>query len=385
LGQIALMLGGSLVVALLVCEVATRLFSDIQPPLRTRDREIGNRYRRNFATELHVPESDRIVAVRFNREGFRGPDREPTKPPDTCRVAVIGDSHIAAIATSEEHTVVARLEALLDRADVLPRWELFNFGVSGGSTAQEMVVYEKIASRYDPDVVVLFFFEGNDLTDNSHELSTSPRIYMELGDDGELRERPVSARINPFSTWLGRHSRFYAWQKHAFRKLKHNLREGTTVLGPPRSRYAFSTEGRPEVERAWLLTEQLILKFRDVVERDGRRFLLVTIPTGDRLFPDLWSDKLGRFEQMDPGEPTRRLQAIVERGGVETIFLDEPFAHHIAGRPSDAEDAWVHYNAAGHINERGSEIAARAVRDRMSTTGLESWCSLAGRPLAGSN
>jgi hypothetical protein len=367
----------------MVCEVGTRLLSNIGPSIRVRDREIGNRYRRNFATELYVPEGDQIVALRFNREGFRGPDREPAKPRDTCRVAVIGDSHVAAIATSEKQTLVSRLEGLLDRKDLLPRWEAFNFGVSGGSTAQEMVVYEKIASRYDPDVVVLVFFEGNDLTDNSHELSTSPRIYMELDEGGELRKLPVSVRINPFSSWLGRHSRFYVWQKHGFRKLKGNLRQSTTILGPPRSRYGYSTEGRPEVERAWLLTERLILRFRDVVERDGARFLLVTIPRGDRLFPDLWAATLGRFEHMNPAEPTRRLRGIVKRGRVEAIFLDEPFERHISGRLSDAEDAWLHYNGNGHINERGSEIAARAVHDRMSATGLESWCSVAGGPLPG--
>ena len=375
LGQIALLLGGSTLLALLVAEVATRLLSDIGAPIRVRDREIGNRYRRSFATELYVPEADRVVSLRFNRDGFRGPDREPAKSAGTCRMAVIGDSHIAAIATPERQTLVTRLETLLDEESDSTRWEVFNLGVSGGSTAQEMVVYRKVASRYDPDVVVLAFFEGNDLSDNSHELSSSPRIYMELDEDGELRERPISARINPFSAWLGRHSRFYVWQKHSFRKLKANLRQNTGVLGPPRRQYAYSTEGRPEVERAWLLTERLLATFRDAVERDGRRFLVVVIPTGDRLFPELWAAGLGRAAQVNPAESTRRLLEIVQRGGIETIFLDDPFAQYIAGRSSKDEDAWVHFNANGHINERGSEIAAASIRDRMAATGLEGWCA----------
>ena len=356
---------------LLLGEVATRLLTDIGPPIRVRDREIGNRYRRDHETKLFVPEGNRRVALRFNREGFRGPDREPAKPTDTCRIAVLGDSHIAAIATPEEQTLVGRLETLLDREDALRRWEVLNFGVSGGSTAQELVVYRKIASRYDPDVVVLAFFEGNDLSDNSHELSSSPRIYMELGADGELRQRPISVRINPYSAWLGRNSRLYIWQKHSLRKLKANLRRTSKLLGPPRGHYAYSTEGRPVVERAWRLTEKLIATFRDVVEQDGRRFLLVVIPTGDQLFPDVWEDGLGRLEHVDPEEATRRLQEIVERGEIETIFLEQPFAEHIAGRLSDEEDAWVHFNSNGHINERGSDIAARAIRERVSAAGLE--------------
>ena len=41
---------------LLLGEVATRLLTDIGPPIRVRDREIGNRYRRDHQTELFVPE-----------------------------------------------------------------------------------------------------------------------------------------------------------------------------------------------------------------------------------------------------------------------------------------------------------------------------------------
>lgn len=363
-----------MLVMLFIAELGTRLLSDIERPIRVRDRKIGNRYLRNHETERFVPEGDRTVALRFNREGFRGPDREPEKPAGTCRIAVIGDSHIAAIATPEEQTLVARLEALLDDATSNQHWEALNFGVSGGSTAQEMVVYKKVALRYDPDVIVLAFFEGNDLSDNSHELSTSPRIYMELDADGELQERPLSLRINPYSAWIGRHSRFYAWQKHQFRILKANLRKNSKVLGPPRRKYAYSTEGLPKLERAWRLTEKLLVTFRDVVEQDGRRFLLVVIPTGDRMFPDLWESGLGRFEHVDPGEASRRLREIANRAGIETIFLEEPYEKHIAGRSSEVEQAWVHFNGDGHINERGSDIAASAILNRMVATDLDTWC-----------
>ncbi|MDH3628213.1 MAG: SGNH/GDSL hydrolase family protein [Acidobacteriota bacterium] len=379
--QIALLLAGSLTIMLLLAEVATRLLSDIGPPIRVRDREIGNRYRRNHETERFVPEGDRVVALRFNRDGFRGPDREPLKPENTCRVAVIGDSHIAAIATPEEQTLVSRLETLLEDGDTHRRWEVFNYGVSGGSTAQEMVVYQKIASRYDPDIVVLAFFDGNDLSDNSHELSSSPRIYMELDSEGRLRQRALSARINPYSAWLGRNSRFYVWQKHSFRILKANLRKKSRVLGPPRRQYAYSTEGRKDVERAWRLTEALLTTFRDQVESDGRRFLLVVIPTGDRMFADIWEAGLGRLEHVERGEASRRLREIVDRGAIDTVFLEEPYERHIAGRESDDEAAWVHFNSDGHINERGSEIAAEAIRDRLSVADPQlSDCSQPFRP-----
>jgi len=196
-----------------------------------------------------------------------------------------------------------------------------------------------------------------------------------LDADGELRQRPLSLRINPYSAWLGKHSRFYVWQKHHFRILKANIRQNSKVLGPPRRKHAYSTEGLPRLERAWRLTEKLLVTFRDVVEQDGRRFLLVVIPTGDRMFPNLWETGLGRFEQVEPGEASRRIGLIADRAGIETIFLEETYEKFIAGRRSEVEQAWVHFNGDGHINERGSDIAAQTIVNRMVTTGLDNWCS----------
>jgi len=112
------------------------------------------------------------ACIRINRYGVRQGDRAPAKPPGTFRVAVLGDSFIEAFQVSDEQTFCAQLERRLQDCSALTdrRVEVLNFGVSGYGTAQQLLMLRHYVWQYQPDVVVLAFFPGNDLRNNSAEL-----------------------------------------------------------------------------------------------------------------------------------------------------------------------------------------------------------------------
>jgi hypothetical protein len=182
---------GVLVALALAAEAAVRLFTDTEPPLLVVDEAIGRRYRVSYAGEIHDPESRRDVAVRFNRDGFRFDDLSLGKPAGTRRVAVIGDSMIAALQVPREQTAVelARTE-LQGVAGDEERWELLNFGVSGSGTLQQHVLLREVVLGYHPDHVVVVFFVGNDFSDNSPRLSRRNRLYFDLDEAGRLSRLP---------------------------------------------------------------------------------------------------------------------------------------------------------------------------------------------------
>lgn len=360
---------GSLVVSLLLAEVATRLLSPIQPSIRVRDPQIGNRYQRGFSGVLHVAESGQDVELRFNSDGFRGPSRPRAKPPGTVRIAIVGDSQIAAIATAEENTLVARLEALLAEASPEVEWEVFNFGVSGASPGQELVLYRELVREYDPDVVVVALYEGNDFSDNSHELSSNQRIYLELVGD-ELTTRPFAPRGGGFTRWLNENSRFYVWQKKQVGQMTRNLSDAATFRGPAGGLLAFSTADRPDLDRAWRLLERTLVAFRDEVETDGAVFVLLEIPDGSRFYPDVWARRTAALPGLDPLHATRRLEAIVARHSIDTLSLTDGFADAIGGRPSDDEDAWLYYGATSHLNVPGNALAAEELFRHLQRLGI---------------
>ena len=363
---------GALALMLVAAEVLTRLFSDVYPPLTQRDPEIGRRYVKNLATEVFVQESGRRIALRFNQDGFRGPPRDRLKPEATCRIAIIGDSQIAAIATPEEDTIVVRLQDALNRQHPEVNWEVLNYGVSGASTAQEIVLYRKVVAHYDPELVVCAYFEGNDFYDNSGRLSSAARIYMDTGEDGRLYQKPmVPSRIKR-SIWLNQYSRFYVWQKLTFRQARANIRAKIALLdaGPAQT---YSTKQSAELEHAWILTEKLIQRFREEVRADGGRFLFLFIPAGETLYEDLWEKKYSapryELESFDRTKAVRRVGAMVESAGIDAVFLNQRYEETIAGRPGANPENWLYYGGDGHVNQTGQRLAAEAVYEHLLATG----------------
>jgi lysophospholipase L1-like esterase len=85
------------------------------------------------------------------------------KPPNTLRVLSLGDSHTQGYEVHQDLTFSAVLERYLKYRKI--NAEAINTGVSGFSTAEELVLLENEGVKYSPDVVILGFF-ANDFEDN---------------------------------------------------------------------------------------------------------------------------------------------------------------------------------------------------------------------------
>jgi hypothetical protein len=104
------------------------------------------------------------VPVRINSLGFRDRrDYALDKPPNTLRILVLGDSVTFGHGTLDDTTYPYLLEQRLRgwRPDV--NWEVWNLGVPGYNTRQELDYLKEIGPRAQPDVVVVGFYP-NDFT-----------------------------------------------------------------------------------------------------------------------------------------------------------------------------------------------------------------------------
>jgi hypothetical protein len=106
------------------------------------------------------------VPVKINSLGLRD-QREYAlaKSADTIRVLVLGDSVAFGHGSVEEHTYTSLLEQRLRawRPDV--DWQVWNAAVPGYNTSQELAHLLEAGPVFQPDVVVVAFFE-NDVVDN---------------------------------------------------------------------------------------------------------------------------------------------------------------------------------------------------------------------------
>ncbi len=348
-----------LAVAIVTLELGLRLFRPEEISLLLADERLGQRYRRSFEQERYIPESGRRIRLRFNRLGFRGADRTEAAPPGTRRIAVHGDSLIAATAVAEEETMVARLERGLNAASS-SAWEVLNFGVSGYSTAQSLLAWREVSSAFEPDLVIVVFLVSNDVADNSHEVSSSTRPYARVDAAGELSIDPESGVRFGSSRWLREHTLVYPWHKLVLRRARLAYRKRAGVLSA--GLQSMNAHPSAELERAWEMTFRLLERFCDEVEAAGSSFLLAIAPDPGQYDDDVWTAMLGLLSEselpsFDRDYPQRRLARFAAEREIAYLDLLPGFRDGRAGS--------VLSFGRGHWNVAGNALAAELIQRRL--------------------
>lgn len=373
--QNILLLLTTLVLIALAGETAVRLLTDLSPPLFRRDSELGMTFRKNIDREITGPESGRRVRIKTNEYGFRTPDRPLAKPPGTVRLAIIGDSQIAAVNTRTADTLPVLLEEQLNRRYPQVRWEVFNFGIDGANTAQEFNLYRKLVNRFEVDGVVLAYFNGNDFSDNSIRLSRNPRIYMDVRQETNelvtLYPAPSRRRI---SNWLNEHSRLYVWQKYFLNDALNNFLAaggaGKDQKIPDEFLIFVDDPNDGVLEYTWRINELILNAFHREATGDNVFFLLFSIPSSLETTPALW-ERFRRTaagtsyaDKIDRRLPERRLHAFAKRHGIPHLFL-RPFLEEHLQRIAPGNPAYqvAYRQGMGHLNEAGHRLMAEALLD----------------------
>lgn len=105
------------------------------------------------------------IEVRANRLGLR--DREPVaKRPGTFRILGLGDSFAFGWGVPLEASVFKRLELRLDDSDPDVTHEIVNAAIPGYGTYEALRLLTSVGLGYEPDLVILAFYEGNDYLNN---------------------------------------------------------------------------------------------------------------------------------------------------------------------------------------------------------------------------
>jgi len=357
--QLAL-LGAALLVSLLLAELACRLFVGNPPDLLDKnDPVFGSRYRRG-AHAVRVVDGRR-VPVTINPDGFHSPALPRERTPGTARLLFLGDSFTAATEVPQEETFAQVTAAELSQPE--RPVEAVNLGISGFNTAQELLVWRTIGVEYRPDVLVLAFFAGNDLSDNVPELAATTLPFFSLGADGALSALPFTARWSHKPDWL-RDSALYKWQKQVTNRALRQAQESQQIL----PRYGAYQPPTNEVwRRAWAVTEALLLAIRDEAEAVGAPLLLLLIPEQVQVDEAAWQATLAERPKMaaqtwDLDYPYRRLTEFGAAHELAVVDATGPFRTAMRRqRLYNVEE--FHCNTAGH------RLLARLVAERVMAAG----------------
>jgi lysophospholipase L1-like esterase len=295
------------------------------------------------------------------------------------RIVTLGDSFTWGVVPFRD-TWPVRLQSMvrkaLDRRDV----EVISLGVPGAGPKFYLRMWELEGRRLRPDVVILGFFIGNDLTDHSRlrpeaarnswlvEHSLAARAIRNLArvatsgiqaEDGEHGEE--NGRIAA-SGRLG-----YELPGHAdgFDPARHAIKE-KAFMKIEWSRMALCLEGNRPMVRRLVRKGAPVLRELDRSVRDSGAELVVFLIPDEFQVDDELSGRLLEMHDIDPAEyvgdlPQRMLIRFFRKTGIRHVDGLQRFRSR-----SGRADLYLPSNT--HWNATGNRLAAKMMADSLQTS-----------------
>jgi hypothetical protein len=306
---------GSLLVFLSVSEIGTRL---LWHP-KTENGHVGLILQGTDRRVVHEG-----VEYRTNSLGLRTREIDKGKPQGTRRILALGDSFLWGDGLSEGDLVTTKIEQSLraDSAEVA----VINAGIIGYNTHDELKQLIRLAPRFEPDMVMVFFFTNDVLAEDS---SRAPLSWQQNAKE-----------------FLRRESKFFAYLYYLYKD------RVSAKIGAPRfllpQDYFHLNDSKP----GWVLFKSSTLQIRDYCSQHGIQLLFVVIPT------------LTNLDQNYPYAELRRgVTAFLHASNIDVIDLFDAFSPY---RPSDL---WVSMENP-HWNGRGTTLAADKITTYVTQSGL---------------
>ena len=301
------------------------------------------------------PARQATLTFSYDALGFRNPARL-----QTADVALVGDSYVEGAYNDDADVVARRLEARLGRP-------VASLAVAGFGTMQELVVIDRIAPRFAPQVIVWFFFEGNDLYDDREfeaVMQLSPAV-MAKGTGAEGMRAFHGWKVRSFS--LNALALLRRWADPVFpnhapyvARLASPERPGELVLFADYAKWPW-TEA---VAARWTKAQEIFRQGLALARQRGVHLLLAFIPEKFRVFRP--------YVELPPGSPMQSWtvwpirESFADFCRTEAVVcLDLTVALQRAldtgGQPYALTD--THWSAEGH------DIVAHAVKETIDKMG----------------
>jgi len=326
--------------------------------------------------------------IKINSDGLRDREHSKIKPEEVIRIAILGDSFTEALHINLENTFWSILEDRLiaSKAFGNNKVEMINFGVSGYGTDQELLTLRHRVWDYSPDIVLLAFYSGNDIRNNSKILEPYKlKPFFVLRD--EKLEFDNSFIDHPTYKW----KTGFLWSNlrllypcsrilqllAKFREIDFSFRlnsnNGNQTLFDYLYHTIFFEPINADWEQAWEITEKLLIKMRNEVEEKNARFVLVVLSNDIQVHPDAEKRRhfIKEMDILDLNYPDERIKYFAKKEDIEVLLLAPDFQRY-----AEKNNVFLHglknspTAGFGHWNIEGHRLAGEIIAEYFRSDGI---------------
>jgi lysophospholipase L1-like esterase len=149
----------SVTITLILGEIVVRIFYDVPPStMSTFNLSESSYYRRDDALDwvpnpnvsgVHDRSGSFATTFQTNSFGLRDREYPLEKPAGITRIVVVGDSFAWGFGVNNGEIFTDALE------EMLPDTEVLNLGVTAYGLRQEMLYFDRLGIRFDPDILIV--------------------------------------------------------------------------------------------------------------------------------------------------------------------------------------------------------------------------------------
>jgi len=293
--------------------------------------------------------------LRINAQGVRDDEDIGPKPANERRVVILGDSLVLSIQVPLRQTFGKQLEARLNAAGGREHWRVINAGVQGYCPVEEWLFYDHIAAAFQPDVVLVVVFVGNDAVESYDRES-----WLDAGHP------PSSSESDRALTSFRRLTRSSIVLQY-IRLRVDLLRSRLSTPAPERPLVTYAAEPPVEVTHGLDVSRRAVDLIARHAAADGARTAIALMPA--------------RF-QVDDADYSRFVEIVRAAGGtLERNAGSERFAAALAplelplvdlqpALAAQPDRAGLFFQRNIHLTPRGHEVVAQTLFDFFEANGL---------------
>jgi hypothetical protein len=299
-----LLMFGSILAFFAMLEAALRVidYPRREAKILCLDAVMGNVYCPNIEERLDNMYDSKLL-VKINGDGMADREYPRTKPANTIRIALLGDSVTASLYTPIDSKFKSIWEKALTESAGKPV-EILNFAVDGTSTWEQLQMLHLRARHFQPDFVVLSFFWGNDVWNNSASLSRSRANPLKGEYDESSWSRNLQVKHRKTIRWLWNNSAAFQFldtlKDRVVTILDYKRAMNAAEAVPPAVQANVNVKvgagvkanevPEPQYDPAffwnsesWTLTRELITKLNAETKDTGARLLVFHLPFYDQI------------------------------------------------------------------------------------------------------
>ena len=315
------------------------------------DPQVGVRLRPNARIRYTTMEFSTDIAI--NDQGVRDDDPIGPKAPNERRIVVLGDSLVLSVQVPVADTFCEKLERQLNAGGGPDRWRVINGGVQGYGPVEEWLFFDKVAAAFQPDVVLIVAFVGNDAIE-----AADGEASFEAG-------RPVST-TQPGVKWFRRLVRS-SMVLQSVRVRWDQLRGRIATGAPERPLATYLTQPPPVVQEGLAVSRRAFGRVSTRATEIGARTGLVLMPARFQT-NDVDFGNLSAAVRETGGELSRDAASARFREALAPLAL--PMVDLQPTLFAQPQRDGLFFQRTVHLTPRGHDIVARTLFEFLQNNAL---------------